>query len=215
MNGIATSLARGAILVAGIGFLLAACSAGMGAATLAPAASPVAMPTAVSPAPAETQTSSTPLASSTTAGATNPPTTPPPARPTAAPSPPIATPVPATRTPTATSAATVNHQVSEPDNGRIVTVPVGSTVTLVLHNTYWQVQGSSDAAVLKLVSGPTASGAGPSACIPGSGCGTVTATFRAVAPGSATVTAARASCGEALRCTGTAGAYAVTIVVKG
>jgi hypothetical protein len=47
------------------------------------------------------------------------------------------------------------------------------------------------------------------------GCGTVTAVFRAVAPGSATITASRTTCGEALLCTGSAGAYEVTIVVSG
>lgn len=83
----------------------------------------------------------------------------------------------------------------------------------MLHNTYWQVQGSSDPAVLAMVSGPVTSGAGPIACIPGTGCGTVTAVFRATSPGSATMTASRTSCGEALQCVGGAGSFEITIVV--
>ena len=117
--------------------------------------------------------------------------------------------------PSATPAAPTTRQVGDGDNGRSVSVPVGATVSLVLASTYWQVQGSSDGAVLTLVMGPTASAAAVGACVPGAGCGTVTTVFRAVAPGSATITAARTTCGEALRCTGSAGAYLLTIVVGG
>ena len=105
-------------------------------------------------------------------------------------------------------------QVGEADNGRSVTVVVGSEITVQLANTYWMIGPSSDPAVLALVAGPTTSGAAPSACLPGMGCGLVTATFRALTPGQATISASRTSCGEALRCTGSAGAYGVTVVVK-
>lgn len=105
-------------------------------------------------------------------------------------------------------------KLGEADNGQTVRVAVGSEITLRLANTYWQVQASSDPAVLALVSGPTASGAAPSACLPGMGCGIVTATFRALAPGRATISASRTTCGEAVLCTGSAGAYEVTIVVS-
>jgi hypothetical protein len=123
---------------------------------------------------------------------------------------------PHTSLPGPTIAATASDRpLGEADNGGRVTVAVGSEVTLKLGSTYWQVQGSSDPTVLALISGPTVSAAGPTACIPGAGCGTVTAVFRALAPGSATIVASRTTCGEALRCTGTAGAYEVTIVVGG
>ena len=115
----------------------------------------------------------------------------------------------------AQTAAPAGSPVTESDNGRSVVVHVGSDVTLVLHNTYWQISKSSDPAVLALVSGPDYSGAGGISCVPGTGCGTVTTVFRAIAPGQATVTASRASCGEVLACTGTAGAYRVTFVVEG
>jgi hypothetical protein len=108
-----------------------------------------------------------------------------------------------------------NLHVNEADNGHTVTVGVGSEVSLQLANTYWMIQPSSDPVVLALVSGPTTSGAAPSACLPGMGCGIVTATFRALTPGQATITASRTTCGEALLCTGSAGAYEVTIAVSG
>jgi hypothetical protein len=118
--------------------------------------------------------------------------------------------------PKATAAASpATLQVGDGDNGHTVIVPVGSTVTLVLTSTYWQVQGSSDPAVLALVTGPTASGAAITACVPGAGCGAVTTVFHALASGRASIAAARTTCGEAMRCTGSAGAYAVTIVVGG
>lgn len=115
----------------------------------------------------------------------------------------------------AQTASPAGSPVTESDNGRSVVVRVGSDVKLVLHNTYWQISKSSDPAVLALVAGPDYSGAGPISCIPGTGCGTVTAVFRAIAPGQATVTASRTSCGEVLACTGSAGAYRVTFVVEG
>jgi hypothetical protein len=78
-----------------------------------------------------------------------------------------------------------------------------------------QVGDSSDPAVVALVSGPTTSAAAMGTCVPGGGCGTVTAAFRALAPGRATITASRTTCGEAMRCTGTDGAWEVTVVVGG
>lgn len=114
-----------------------------------------------------------------------------------------------------TAALPSNEQVTEADNGQTVTVTVGSEITLTLGNTYWTIEASSDPAVLTLESGPTTSGTAPSSCLPGMGCGEVTAAFRALAPGQATITASRTTCGEALLCTGSAGAFAVNIVVSG
>ena len=232
MNRNALTGSRSAIVVVGLGLLLAACSAGVGGvasvpadsgaatpaaaaagtagapATVAPSAAPASVPTtsplAPSVGPAITLTTPSPLATRPAA---------PTLRPAAATPTPALEPSPALETPIPALSAAANRKVSEPDGGNSVAVPVGAEVTLVLHNIYWQVQGSSDPAVLALVSGPVASGAGPIACIPGTGCGTVTAVFRAIAPGRATITASRTSCGEALQCTGTAGAYEVTVVV--
>ena len=52
-------------------------------------------------------------------------------------------------------------------------------------------------------------------CVPGGGCGTVTATYGAVHAGRVTVTANRTSCGEALRCSPEQGSFTVAVVVSG
>jgi hypothetical protein len=50
--------------------------------------------------------------------------------------------------------------------------------------------------------------------VPGGGCGTVSQGFEAVAAGQTEVTASRASCGEAMLCSGDAGRFHITVVVK-
>jgi len=233
MNRNTLTGARSAVVLVGLGLLLAACSARVGGTASAPADSVAATPAATAAGTAGAPASVAPSAAPASVPTTNPlapsvvplitltTPSPPATRPAApTPRPAVATPTPtleppptpAPRGPTPAPTGGANRQIGEPDNGHSVVVPVGAEVTLVLHNIYWQVQGSSDPAVLALVSGPVISGAGPIACIPGSGCGTVTAVFRAVAPGRATITASRTSCGETLQCIGTAGAYEVTVV---
>jgi hypothetical protein len=95
----------------------------------------------------------------------------------------------------------------------MLTVSVGATVKLVLHNIYWTVHDSPDPSVLTMIGRPVYSVAGAVKCVPGAGCGTVTATFKALARGSALISASRTSCGEALQCTGGAGLFEVTVVV--
>jgi len=102
---------------------------------------------------------------------------------------------------------------TDAENGHRITVHVGDRVSVVLRSTYWKFAGSSDAAVFTPVGSPTVSPS-PSGCVPGQGCGTVTAAFLAVAPGTAQITASRMSCGEALRCTGSAGSYRLAVTVK-
>lgn len=218
--------ARGLVALVACGFLASACSAGAGATASVPAASTSATP-AAAPAASGTPgdaaspgvTASAPAsvpAGTSRLRATAPPTSVPSATTgTAASAPPTVIAAQPTRTPPPPSPAStaVTVQLGEPDNGKSIAVTVGSQVTLVLHNTYWQVQGSSDPAVLAMVTGPVTTGAGPIACIPGTGCGTVTAVFRAATPGTATVSASRTSCGEALRCVGGAGSFEIKVVV--
>jgi hypothetical protein len=104
-------------------------------------------------------------------------------------------------------------EISETSNGLTLTLSVRATLRLVLHNTYWTIGESSVPSVLALTASPVYSEAGLIACIPGTGCGTVTASFRALAPGRAVVTATRSSCGEALRCVGGNGAFEATVIV--
>jgi hypothetical protein len=102
--------------------------------------------------------------------------------------------------------------LSEPDNGSTVHVTRGELVVLRLHSTYWTINGSSDQAVLR--EDPSTVIVQPSpGCVPGEGCGVTGARFSALAHGTAVVTAMRTSCGEALRCVGTQGAYTVTVQV--
>jgi hypothetical protein len=108
--------------------------------------------------------------------------------------------------------ATIN--VGDTSNGKTVDAHVGDTVTVTLHSTYWSLAEPSGSA-LQQSSAPSSS-AGGSGCphIPGSGCGTVAATYRADAQGTATLTAHRDSCGEALRCAPGQADWKVTVRVS-
>jgi hypothetical protein len=106
--------------------------------------------------------------------------------------------------------------ISDQDNGHSVSLRAGQRLELQLASTYWQVNGSSDSNVLRLTAGTSVS-VSPQikGCVPGEGCGTVTALFDAVAPGRAVVSAKRTTCGEAMSCTGSLGFYSVTVLVTG
>jgi hypothetical protein len=102
--------------------------------------------------------------------------------------------------------------ITERDKGTTVTIHVGDHLKLDLSNTYWQIQPASDAAVLRS-DGPPVITRGLQGCAPGTGCGTESETFTAGKAGTATVSASRATCGEAMRCTGRNGEYKVTVKV--
>jgi hypothetical protein len=129
----------------------------------------------------------------------------------------LTTPTPATTTtpgasPSAhASGGTGTITVADANNGQTVTLRAGSHLRVVLSSTYWEVQASSNPSALRSEGSPVTS---PSpGCIPGAGCGTVAATFTALAPGNATVVATRTSCGEAMLCQGAAGHYQIEVVV--
>jgi hypothetical protein len=100
----------------------------------------------------------------------------------------------------------------ETQNGGTLTLVRGEQLRVVLHSTYWEFAPVSDDRVLRLVAGPT--GAAGGGCVPGGGCGTVTATYQAVATGSATITASRRLCGEALRCRPDQASFILSVVVS-
>jgi hypothetical protein len=50
--------------------------------------------------------------------------------------------------------------------------------------------------------------------VPGTGCGTIRADYRVAEAGSTQLSAARTVCGEAMRCTGRNGRWAVTVVAS-
>lgn len=122
----------------------------------------------------------------------------------------------ATATPASPSAAApASRVIDERDNGRVVRVAAGSAVIVVLHSTYWHFGAPPAGAVLAEIGlpSPAPSPPGTGGCMPGMGCGTVTAVFHAVGVGTAVVRASRISCGEALRCRASQGRFVVTIVV--
>lgn len=104
----------------------------------------------------------------------------------------------------------------ERDRGRTVSVAVGTRVTVVLHSTYWSFIPTGSAALVqvgKSATSPRLPGS-PGGCAPGTGCGTVTAHFVALKSGLAHVTAIRATCGEALKCTPRQSQWTVAIRVS-
>jgi hypothetical protein len=117
---------------------------------------------------------------------------------------------PTTASPSAQAGGGGAVTVADANNGQTVTLRVGTQLHVVLSSTYWQLQAGSDPSVLRIDVSPVTS---PSpGCVPGAGCGTVAATFTAVAPGHATVVATRTTCGEAMLCQGSAGHYQVEVV---
>lgn len=105
--------------------------------------------------------------------------------------------------------------VKDDANGTMVHVHVGTEVELVLSSSYWIVDGSSAAAVLRQDGGSTVLPR-PSDCppIPGLGCQPVQTDFTAVAVGTAIVTARRTVCGEARSCPPDSQHFLVTVVVQ-
>ena len=110
-------------------------------------------------------------------------------------------------------------QLIETQNGQIILVKKSSEFTIQLKSTYWQlVSIPTNSKVVRIGSELIESvKPGPSAPIgcqhPGSGCGKITWKFRAVSIGTSIISATRASCGEALRCTEKDQNFKVTIKV--
>ena len=110
---------------------------------------------------------------------------------------------------TSSSAATTS---TDRDNGRTVSIRRGDRLTVQLGSTYWTINGSSNPNVLQQQGDATKSPA--PGCVPGGGCGKTAASFVALAPGQAEITATRTICGEALRCSASAGSYQLTVKVE-
>jgi len=103
---------------------------------------------------------------------------------------------PPTSTPTSLPAPTPAG-FSDADDGRTVTLTIGQRATVILHSADFVFRSPSDPAVARPDGPPTVT-ASPATCVeaPGSGCGTVVASFVGVAPGTAELGADRASCTE-------------------
>ena len=115
---------------------------------------------------------------------------------------------------TAGAASPSSLNVDNRNNGQTITVHQGQRLHVVLYSTYWTINGGHNQAV-RVVSAqqffPDNRSAG---CHAGSGCGYVSRDFLATSPGSATLTAARTTCGEALRCAPSQSSWTLTVRVQ-
>ncbi len=114
--------------------------------------------------------------------------------------------------PAAPSGAAV-FQATDAQNGQTVAVPQGQVLQVVLQTTFWTFADPNPAGILATQGTPAVVPAPRGTCLPGVGCGTVTATYLAATPGTARVGASRTSCGEALRCTPEQSSYTLNVVV--
>ena len=117
----------------------------------------------------------------------------------------------ATSTPRSPDRPTVHLSVT--DAGRTVPVVQGGRLVVALDSTYWTFRPVAPRGVLRAI-GPPLVVPRLSHCVPGQGCGTVTAEFQATGTGAATVEATRTTCGEALRCAPGQGDYRVQVRVS-
>ena len=139
-------------------------------------------------------TSTSPTSSSPTSGSSLPSTSTPPVTPTS--------PLPS---------VAGERDITEGDNGHTVAVALGDVVVATLHNTYWRFEPPGPG--LTQVGEETVTPAPRGTCLPGIGCGTVVARYRATGPGSSDLRASRSSCGEALPCGPGQGSWTVRVLV--
>jgi hypothetical protein len=107
----------------------------------------------------------------------------------------------------------MTETVTDNANGQTISLQQGQVLRVVLSSTYWKIDGSSNSAVLSLLNGPITQ-AQQSGCVPGQGCGTVTAVYRAAVTGQAQVSASRGTCGEALGCSAASSQFVVYVIVR-
>jgi hypothetical protein len=103
--------------------------------------------------------------------------------------------------------------LSETSNGHAVIVAPGAHLTLTLHSTYWSIPKLPSSDVVSQI-GTTKTVGVVQGCVPGQGCGTVTAHYVAAKAGVVRIRATRTTCGEAMRCTGDKGLWWVIVRVR-
>lgn len=118
--------------------------------------------------------------------------------------------------PSVANAATASVVISESSNAKVVTVARGSHFTVTLHSTYWSIKPVTGHIVTQigktLVKGSLMYGT--QRCVPGQGCGTVTANYVANAAGTVRLNASRTTCGEVLLCSKSQSHWTVVIRVR-
>lgn len=116
--------------------------------------------------------------------------------------------------PTVSAHPAATIRLDETANGRTVQAHVGDTVTVTLHSTYWSLAGPTGRGLQVVAAATPRRGATGCPSIPGTGCGTVTATYRASTAGLAQLAAHRSTCGEAMRCRPDQSAWTVHVDVR-
>jgi hypothetical protein len=104
--------------------------------------------------------------------------------------------------------------VDESANASKITLNRGDHLQVTLHSTYWRFDPSSDPLVLAADGGPQSAPGTDCPRFPGSGCGTVTQPSTAFGAGTATVTAGRTTCGEALACSPSQSEFKLSVHVR-
>jgi hypothetical protein len=102
--------------------------------------------------------------------------------------------------------------LTDQNNGQTISLHPGDRARVLLSNTYWTFQPDSAPAVLRS-DGPAVVRPQLRGCVPGEGCGTVMVAYTAIEPGTATITATRTTCGEAISCTPANDHFQITFVV--
>ena len=104
--------------------------------------------------------------------------------------------------------------LDETSNGSAIQAAPGQVIELVLHSTYWHIEGSSDQVVVAQNAAPSTTPAPPGTCPPGVGCGAVHVAFTARQPGTARISASRTLCGEVLPCRPDQRSFVLTVIVR-
>jgi len=111
---------------------------------------------------------------------------------------------------TATGIPARKIEVGIAAQGSTVTVHPNDVVQVRLQSTYWRFEPVTSGVLSR---GTFVAKPSHGHIVPGTGTGTIIATFRALRAGTARVNAARQSCGEAMRCVGGQGSFTMTVVV--
>lgn len=103
--------------------------------------------------------------------------------------------------------------VSSSDRLSHVTLFKGGHLVVTMKSTYWKIRRPSGHALRPLGS-PVTHSMFNCHQPPGSGCGTVVESFVAIASGTSVISAARSSCGEALRCSAANASWSESVRVR-
>ena len=120
----------------------------------------------------------------------------------------------------ATASAATPITLSEANNLQVMSIEVGTQLSLILHSKYWMITPPSRKGPLQLEGSRTPtlgtsdpSPRSPSCRVIGAGCGTQLWVFVATRVGVVVLRANRTTCGEAMRCTELNSQFKVTVRV--